>query len=260
MLNRKCPEIEFNEQSRITETKASFLSNLLNKERFILQLSKRLNNEGISSLTANDDADMLIVNTAIEEAERNENVVVVGQDIDLLVLLLGLTPLHKNIFMLKEGQGSVNKRLYSTRSLLEGNVVENCRESILFLHAISGCDTTSAFYGKGKVQSILLGKKVDLQDTINVFNNPNASHEQVKEAGERYILALYGAKRGGREKFKRVTIRPFQQICWSDKQYGDIIKVTTFIRSSFSAFNAYFSSSTIMARIRIEPRKLGLEK
>lgn len=100
---------------------------------------------------------MLIVHTAIEEVERNENVVVVGQDIDLLVLLLGLTLLHKDIFLLKEGQGSVKKRLYSTRSLTEGDVVENCRESILFLHAISGCDTTSAFYGKGKVQSILLG-------------------------------------------------------------------------------------------------------
>lgn len=194
MLNRKCPEIEFNGNSHITETKAIFLSNIVNKERFILQLCDRLNSERINTLTAIDDADMLIVQTAIQEAERNQNVVVVGQDIDLLVLLLGLAPLSKNIFMLKESQGTVKKRVYSTRSLIGGNVVENCRESILFLHAISGCDTTSAFYGKGKVQSIQLGKKIDLQGTINVFNNPDASYEQVAEAGEKYILALYGAK------------------------------------------------------------------
>ena len=51
-------------------------------------LIKQLNINNIASKQANDDADVLIIDTAIEKS-KEETAVTVGDDIDLLVLLIG---------------------------------------------------------------------------------------------------------------------------------------------------------------------------
>lgn len=67
--------------------------------------------------------------------------------------------------------------------------------SILFLHAFSGCDTTSAIFNKGKVKCVkLYQKNKELHDIVESFNNPDSSHETIAEAGERFFLAMYGAR------------------------------------------------------------------
>lgn len=53
-------------------------------------LSSYLVGRGYIIKQANDDADTVIVNEAIKRAQ-SQSVVVVGQDIDLLVLLIALT-------------------------------------------------------------------------------------------------------------------------------------------------------------------------
>ncbi|GBM06147.1 hypothetical protein AVEN_265203-1 [Araneus ventricosus] len=54
---------------------------------------------------AADDADVHIVKTAIETYEKiKKQVVVIGQDVDLLVLPTALTPDYMDILMLKEGK------------------------------------------------------------------------------------------------------------------------------------------------------------
>lgn len=47
-----------------------------------------------------EDADILIITTALEMAPSNEHVTVVGEDIDLLVILIGLCSpdIQKSIF------------------------------------------------------------------------------------------------------------------------------------------------------------------
>ncbi|GBM71819.1 hypothetical protein AVEN_260552-1 [Araneus ventricosus] len=103
-------------------------------------------------MTATDDADVHFVKTATETYEKiKKQVVVIGQDVDLFVLLNALTPDHMDILMLKEGKDKIKDRLYSSKDLRNCNLVIECKKSILFLHAISGCDTTSGFYGKGKL-------------------------------------------------------------------------------------------------------------
>ncbi|GBN11599.1 hypothetical protein AVEN_23578-1 [Araneus ventricosus] len=55
---------------------------------------------------ATDDADVHIEKTAIETYEKTKKqVVVIGQDVDLLVLPTALTPDYMDILMLKEGKG-----------------------------------------------------------------------------------------------------------------------------------------------------------
>jgi len=68
---------------------------------------------------------------------------------------------------------------------------------ILFAHAISGCDTTAAFYGKGKASCFnVLMKHNHLQlEVVEIFNSPASEEEEIFQAACKYVLVLYGAKK-----------------------------------------------------------------
>ena len=50
---------------------------------------------------------------------------------------------------LKPLKNNALQRVYSTRTMLM-KYVNIKKEHLLFIHAFTGCDTTSAFYNKGK--------------------------------------------------------------------------------------------------------------
>jgi len=66
----------------------------------------------------------------------------------------------------------------------------------LTIHAISGCDTTSALFGHG--QNTVFKKLVadDLQQQFGVFNDVTASREQVATSGCQLLVALYTGQPG----------------------------------------------------------------
>lgn len=142
---------------------------------------------------AEGDADTLIVNTAIEVAKSGELTAVVGDDIDLLVLLTALTPPETEIFFLKPGRGRIPTTLYSSHSLNNNAVL---KDHILFLHAFSGCDSTSALFGKGKMSLSKIFKKEEERNiqAASTFKSEEASQLSISEAGKTIFLALYGAK------------------------------------------------------------------
>lgn len=80
--------------------------------------------------------------------------VIVGKDVDLLVLLVGLGSTHKNVYLFKPGRYNKENNYYRYSA--------NCMKSqipakyILFLHAFTGCDTTSAIFNKGKIAACTL--------------------------------------------------------------------------------------------------------
>ena len=74
---------------------------------------------------------------------------------------------------------------------------------ILFAHAVSGCDITSALYRKGKVQSLRVLQKEGMEDIVSVFDDPNNTRENINAAATKYILRLYGAK--STEKSLKIT-------------------------------------------------------
>lgn len=94
---------------------------------------------------AKEDADCLIIKSALDKADQDfDHVVVVGEDVDLLVLLCGLDSSRQNVYFQKSGRGNAPSSLYSPASSTLSP------QGLLFLHAVSGCDTTSAPYGMGK--------------------------------------------------------------------------------------------------------------
>lgn len=140
--------ILFDEDMVLTIAQTSFLSNIRNISRLIQMSFSYLIGEGYIIKKANDDSDTVIVNETIKRAQ-NQSVVIVGRDIDLLVLLIALTPVENQIIFLKPGNGGNEKKIYSIQNIQKVNGI---RKSILFLHAISGCDIVSCIYNIGKLK------------------------------------------------------------------------------------------------------------
>jgi len=139
---------------------------------------------------AEDDADVLIIETALEQININKSIVV-GEDIDLLVLLIARTPAEKEIYFLKPGKAKVKTTIYSSKSF--GSYIKS-KDHILFLHAVTGCDTTSAVFAKGKAKSLkTLEKRDDLRIATEVLNKKNCSPQLIVKNGIRFLLAMYGA-------------------------------------------------------------------
>ena len=156
-------------------------------------LITKLTCQGYSVKQAHEDADTLIGNTTIEEASKTNSVTIVGEDVDLLVILTAaLAESKHNLYLLKQGKGRAENKVYSQASL---KCESEIKDNILFLHAFSGADTTSAFFRQGKLKFVsLLKKHVELQDLVAVFQNPHADPEKMVEAGKCFILKLYGSK------------------------------------------------------------------
>ncbi|GBN54385.1 hypothetical protein AVEN_89014-1 [Araneus ventricosus] len=102
------------------------------------ELASHLENVGICMFVATDDADVHIVETTIETYEKiKKQVVVIGQDVDILVLLIALTPVYIDILTLKEGKGKVKDRFHSSKDLQNSNLVIECTKKI---HSLRSCD------------------------------------------------------------------------------------------------------------------------
>ena len=173
-----------------------FFANTGNKVKLITLLSQKLRERGVSVRQAKADADVLIVSTAIDltNVDEHPQVVIVGEDTDLVVLLVALVPDMCDILLLKPCSGKDVDRVYSSRNLQVA--LGPLREHIAFAHAISGCDTTSAPFGRGKRKAIqLLEKNSKLREQMSVFNDRFAEPEAIAKAGEIFLLALYGAGR-----------------------------------------------------------------
>ena len=79
--------VTFEKNMNLAVTKEVFLSNKENKPRFIIMLGEELSRKGCMVFHDTGDANYLKVKKAMESAAEN-NVVLVGDDTDLLILLL----------------------------------------------------------------------------------------------------------------------------------------------------------------------------
>ena len=100
---------------------------------------------------AGGHADCLIVKQAKESALTKETILV-GEDTDLLILLIYFADLKGHKIYLKSETKQYSKR---KMTLLDIQLIKKSLgllvcTNILFIHSIAGCDTTSALFGIGK--------------------------------------------------------------------------------------------------------------
>ena len=112
---------------------------------------------------------------------------VVGTDIDLLVMLVAQAT-TSNLYMLCRSKPMT---VYCIQELQD--VLGDTKQHLLFIHAVTGCNTTSALYNQGKRKALKLfhiNKTLDNQ--MEVFLQGTSSHDEVAVAGEKFSLTLYG--------------------------------------------------------------------
>ncbi|GBO23189.1 hypothetical protein AVEN_143185-1 [Araneus ventricosus] len=93
-----------------------FLANTHNKSRLISRLSQKLKAADIFVKQANNDADVLIIETSLEKFNTNTTIVV-GEDVDLLIILTARTPTDRIIYFLKLIKAQIETKLHSSQSL-----------------------------------------------------------------------------------------------------------------------------------------------
>ena len=113
-------------------------------------------NNNILTDQAESDADLTIVRRALDESIKSDKpVIIVGEDVDLLVLLTQLAKTYSAIYFLMPGKnlqkGKTREKQFFTQKSF---TCEELTDVIAFVHAFSGCDTTSAMYGQGKSKLI----------------------------------------------------------------------------------------------------------
>ena len=171
-----------------TTSQADFLGNVKNKGRLIKLLTHHLMNAGKDFQQARSDADSMIISSALNVSDKLA--VVVGTDTDLLVALIARAPKDSQLHMLRPS--SNNTTVFDIKSLQ--SAVGECKDSLLFLHAVTGCDTTSALYNQGKKKAYtLLKEHTGLAKGVSIFNMPQAAKKDLISAGEKFLLHLYGA-------------------------------------------------------------------
>ena len=69
------------------------------------------------------------------------------------------------------------------------------KHHVLFLHAWTGCDTTSAIFGQGKTSLVKkLQSSREMQKLSDIICDPWAKQDQVAEAGCDVFVKMYGGK------------------------------------------------------------------
>ena len=189
--------VTFTESMHLTMSKDQFLANKENKQRFINMLSTKLAEKSCTTYHASGDADLLIVQKSVESASA-VNTVLIGDDTDLLILLIYHASLDScSLFLKPEPKKSTkNSRIWNIHAVKKQLGPDTC-SSILFLHAILGCDTTSQPYGIGKGNSLKKFRDCkDFRDLAETFDSPSATTEEIATAGEQVLVRMYNGKPG----------------------------------------------------------------
>lgn len=155
-LRRSCkckcaPDVVFDVNKLAFKDQAGFLTNPVNKQHFVAALMSCLQNVGYSVLQAADDADTVIASTALDMAETKA-VTITANDTDILVLLVHhFKPQLKDVYIQSE---VMKNRISDITTVSVHDVCDKVGPTkgriLPAIHAISGCDSTSALFGIGK--------------------------------------------------------------------------------------------------------------
>lgn len=186
-----------------------FLSNINNKKLLIQKLSHIFNQDGIEFLQAPEDADVLIVTTAIDKTTEYDEVQIIGEDIDLLVLMTQYGREKNNLYLNKYDRSKKTCIRYNTNSFKYPNL----SPIISFLHAFSGCDTTSAIFGKGKEKILkIFEHDVELINRVQAFYQQQVNPDDLWQIALDIISKMYVKKIVPRNKFNLIRLDCFNKL------------------------------------------------
>ena len=165
-------------------SKDVFLSSVANEQNFIDMLSHYLQLVGCLTEHAEEDADLLIAQTAVKSA-ATKNTVLVADVTDLVILLCYYAdPDGFDLFMQCSTRGTTKKNRFWDIKVTQSEFGADICNNILFIHAILGCDTTSRLYGLGKGLSLKrFTSSAMFRNNAEQFCKKDATVDDVIDAG-----------------------------------------------------------------------------
>ncbi|CAC5426498.1 unnamed protein product [Mytilus coruscus] len=249
-------EVSFTDRTPFKSKKEIFLANNENKQNFINLLSGKMVEKGIETKHADADADVLIALTAIESS-KTKPTVLLGEDTDLLVLLLYHPDVTSNLLIFKSGNVSKVKTHIKIWDILKTKLVRSYVHCYLYLiHAISGCDTTSRMFGVSKAATLKkLGEHDFVKAQAKLLCNANTK-DGVISAGENIISSLYNS--ASYEGLNVLRYRKFAARVLTNKTCVQIHTLPpTSNAASFHSQGAYFQMKMWMDKDNLNPFQWG---
>ena len=168
--------------------KTTFLNNEKNKQNLVNRLGECLEYHGFKVLHSRDDADFFITKTAVRAA-TTKPAIVIGDDTDLLCLLVFHT--HEGCHQMTLSTSTKSWNIQHLRLKMG----EDMCKHIFFLHAFSGCDTTSRIFLSNKDKMLkLYSVHPELRRAAAVFSDKDSTKKDIVDAGEKRMLFCTMAK------------------------------------------------------------------
>ena len=122
-----------------------------NKQAMIDLTAKCLQQKGCHVIQAEGDADVDIIKAAVSMSGY-KSTTLIGEDTDLLILLLYHATLKDSheLYFRSDKTGDKTKQYVYNINVLKQILGDNICTDLLFVHAFTGCDTTSRIFGFGK--------------------------------------------------------------------------------------------------------------
>ena len=244
-IKKTYADIHLNESIMAHNNQQVFFSNNKNKNQFVQLQSHYLRQDSQIVYNSTGDADTMIVKCALDFAVQGNEVTIVSDDTDILVLLIYHWKISMATVYFKT---EANKMMWRVQDLI-ANAGELLTSHILFVHAWSGCDTTSATFGQGKT---FLLKKFhgkgfeELQHISSIFSQSQITAEDVGRAGSRVFVNLYGGKNG--QSLNNLQYYKYMDAVASNSTYLDPQKLPPTERA------AYFHSLRVHLQIIVWKR------
>ena len=207
------------------------------------------------SFYASADADLQIVTAAIECAQ-NTTTAVIGEDTDLLILLIYHTQIESyDIFFYSDKQKKKSTKIWSIKQLV--TALGHLRHTLLFLHAFTGCDTTSRPFGIGKAVAWKKMKTNPEMQALAATFLRDDSIDSIQLAGEKMFVLLYNGNAG--ESLDELRYRLF---CSKVAVGTTFVQVHTLPPTSaaarFHSFRVYFQvQEWLGGKLSVEPTQCG---
>lgn len=198
-------DIHFTPDMTLQTRKDLFLANPNNKQRFIDLLSSELQKNMCMVVCSEDDADCMIVAEALDSA-KSKVTVVVGDDTDLLVLLIYQANRQDMDIFLQQSRnvGTKPTKCWNIKHV-QLSLGKLCH-ILPVIHVVTGCNTTSRPFGIGKRTGLQKFQRSERLCKLAEMFLEDKEEQEFVDAGQQIMLALYDGKRCMDSRLSQVPV------------------------------------------------------
>uniref|UniRef100_UPI00358DF722 uncharacterized protein n=1 Tax=Myxine glutinosa TaxID=7769 RepID=UPI00358DF722 len=141
--------------------------------------------------STHEEADTRMFLHAAHAAHTSNDVIIVSPDTDVFIIGIALVPQISAHLYFHTGKG-VNLRTIDLKAIYD-SIGDDVSQALIGLHCFTGCDSVSAFYGKGKKKALnLILKNPELCGALKDLGERFDIHPDMMEALETFVCKLYG--------------------------------------------------------------------